>query len=94
VLACRGGVVESECVGDDGGGDLEDELAQGGGAGGAHGQAVGAELPGRALVVGGLPCLAAGEQPGAGVVDRDVVMAGGGELVQQFVELGGTGLGG
>ena len=29
VLACRGGVVESECVGDDGGGDLEDELAQG-----------------------------------------------------------------
>jgi hypothetical protein len=40
VLACCGGVVESEWVGGDGGGDLEDELAQGGDAGGAHGQAV------------------------------------------------------
>ena len=29
VLAGGGGVVESECVGDDGGGDLEDKLAQG-----------------------------------------------------------------
>ena len=44
VLACRGGVVETEGVGDDGGGDLQDELAQRGSAGGAHGQAVVAEL--------------------------------------------------
>jgi hypothetical protein len=76
VLACCGGVVESEYVGDDGGGGLEDELAQGGGAGGAHGQAVVAELLGDAPVGGGLSGLAAGEQPGAGVVGGDVVAAG------------------
>jgi hypothetical protein len=39
VLPCGGGVVESEGVGDDRGGDLEDELAQGRDAGGAQGQA-------------------------------------------------------
>jgi hypothetical protein len=46
VLPGGGGVVESEGVGNDGGGDGEDELAQGGDAGGAQGQAEGAELGG------------------------------------------------
>ena len=36
VLALGGGVVESEGFGDDGGGGLEDELAQGGDPGGPH----------------------------------------------------------
>jgi hypothetical protein len=54
VLACGGGVVESEGVGDDRGGDLQDELAQGGDAGGAHGQAEVAELGGHGPVGGGL----------------------------------------
>ena len=44
MLAGGGGVVEAEGVGDDGGGDGEDELAQGGDAGGAQRQAVVAEL--------------------------------------------------
>jgi len=91
VLAAGGGVVESEGVGDDGGGDLEDELAQGGDAGGAQGQAEGAELVGHGVVGGGLAGLAAGEQPSAGGVGGDVVVAGGGELVQQRVEGGGDG---
>src|SRR5262245_38138608 len=73
VLACGGGVVESEGVGDDGGGDLEDELAQGGDAAGAHGQAEVAELGEHGAVVGRLAGVAAGEQPGAGVVGGDVL---------------------
>jgi hypothetical protein len=83
VPARGGGVVEAECVGDDGGGDLEDELAQGGDPCGAQGQAEVAELLGQALVFGGLSGLAAGEQPGAGAVGRNVVMASVGDLVQQ-----------
>jgi hypothetical protein len=79
-LAGGGGVVEAEGVGDDGGGDLEDELAQRGDAGGAQRQAVVAELGGHALV-GGLAGVAAGEQPVAAVVGGDLVVAGGGELV-------------
>jgi hypothetical protein len=75
VLAAGGGVVESEGVGDDGGGDLEDELGQGGDAGGAQGQAEGAELVGHRVAGGGLAGLAAGEQPSAGVVGGDVVVA-------------------
>lgn len=61
VLAGCGGVVEAEGDGDgdDGGRGLEDELAQGGYAGGAHGQAVVAELDEHGPVAGGL----AGELP-------------------------------
>lgn len=40
MLAGGGGVVEAEGVGDDGGRDLQDELAQRGDAGGAQRQAV------------------------------------------------------
>ena len=83
VLAGGGGVVEAEGVGDDGGGDLEDELAQSGDARGAQRQAVVAELGGHRVVGGGLPGVAAGEQPVAAVVGGHVVVAGGGELVQQ-----------
>jgi hypothetical protein len=73
--------VESEGVGDDGGGDLQDELAQGGDAGGAQGQPEIAELGGHGPVFGGLAGVAAGEQPGAGVIGGDMVVAAGGELV-------------
>ena len=86
VLTCGGGVVEAEGAGDDGGGDGEDELAQGGDAGGAQRQAEGAELVGHGVVVGGLAGVAAGKQPPAGVVGGDVVVAAGSELVQQCVE--------
>ena len=44
VLAGGGRVVEAEGVGDNRGRGLEDELAQGGDAGGAQGQAESAEL--------------------------------------------------
>ena len=94
VLAGGGGVVEAEGVGDDGGGDLQDELAQRRDAGGAQGQAVVAELGGDGAVGGGLAGMAAGEQPAAGVVGGDVVVAAGGELVQQRAERRRDGLGG
>ncbi len=86
-------MVESEGVGDDGGGDLQDELAQGGDPRGAQGQAEVAQLGEHGPVAGGLASVAAGEQPGAGVVGGDVVVAAGGELVQQRVERGGDGAG-
>ena len=53
-------MVEAEGVGDDGGRDLQDELAQRGDAGGAQRQAVLAELGGDAAVLGGLAGIAAG----------------------------------
>jgi len=65
-------VMESEGVGDDGGGDLKDELAQGKDARGAQRQAVVAELPGHGAVGGGLADVAAGEQQVAAVVGGDV----------------------
>jgi hypothetical protein len=86
--------VEAEGVGDDGGWGLQDELAQGGDAGGAQGQAVVAELGEHGPVGGGLAGVAAGEQPVAGVVGGGVVVAGGGELVQQCVEGWRDGAGG
>jgi hypothetical protein len=86
VLAGGGGVVEAEGVGDDGGGDLQDELAQGGDPSIAHRQAKVTELDEHAPVAGGLAGVAAGEQPAAGVVGGDVVVAAGGELVQQRIE--------
>ena len=76
-----------------GAGTCEDELAQGGDPGGAHGQAEVAELDEHGPVAGGLAGVAAGEQPGAGVVGGDVVVAAGGELVQQRVERRGDGAG-
>ena len=68
-------------------------LAQGGDAGGAQGQPEIAELGGQGPVFGGLAGVAAGEQPGAGVVGGDVVVAAGGELVQLRVERRGDGAG-
>ena len=56
-------------------------------------QAVIAELGGHAAVLGGLAGVAAWEQPAAGVVGGDVVVASGGELVQQRVERGRDGAG-
>ena len=79
-------MVEAEGAGDDGGGNLQDELAQRGDPGGAQRQPVLAELGGHGTVGGGLAGVAAGEQPVAAVVGGDVVVAGGGELVQQRAE--------
>src|SRR5437764_4258095 len=79
-----GGVVEAEGFGDDRGGGLEDELAQGGDPGGAHGEAEVAEQGEDGGVGGGLAGVAAGEQPGAAV---------GWPAVDLLVEQGGEGLG-
>src|SRR5439155_26809501 len=66
-LPLGGGVVEAEGFGDDRGGGLEDELAQGGDQGGAHGEAEVAEQGEDGGVGGGLAGVAAGEQSGAAV---------------------------
>jgi len=47
--------VEAEGAGDDGGGDLQDELTKRGDPGGAKRQAQVAELGGDGAVIGGLP---------------------------------------
>ena len=79
-------MVEAERAGDDGSGNLQDQLAQRGDPGSTQRQAVIAELGSHGTVGGGLAGVPAGEQPVAAVVGGDVVVAGGGELVQQRVE--------
>jgi len=68
-------VVETEGVGDDGCGCLEDELPQRGDAGGSHRQAEVVELGQHAAVGDRLPRVARWEQPRVGGFAR-------GELVQ------------
>src|SRR5216684_6538027 len=84
--------VVAEGLGDDGGGGLEDELAQGGGERGAGGDA---ELAGQRGHGGGVERLAgaaAGEQPPAGGVGGGVhVLPAGGQLEQQGGEWLGDG---
>ena len=79
-------MVEAERAGDDGSGNLQDELAQRRDPGSAQRQPVLAKLGGHGAVGGGLAGVPAGEQPVAAVVGGDVVVAGGGELVQQRAE--------
>src|SRR5260370_31061089 len=65
-VAVHGQMAVSEGPGDDGGGGLEDEIAQGGGAGGGRGDAELAQRGPQRVGVQGLSGPAAGEQPAAG----------------------------
>src|SRR5260370_32102276 len=83
-VAVGGVVVVAEGLGDDGGGGLEDELAQGGGERGAGGDAELAEQRGHGRGVERLAVAAAGEQPPGGGVGGGVhVLPAGGQLEQQ-----------
>jgi hypothetical protein len=84
VLAFGGGVVEAEGLGDDGGGCLRDELAEGGDPCGAHGESEVSELGEDGGVGGWLAWVAAGEQPVAG---------GGGAVGDELEEQAGEGFG-
>jgi hypothetical protein len=87
-----GVVVVAEGLGDDGGGGLEGELAQGGGERGAGGDAELGEQRGHGRGVERLAGAAAGEQPAAGGVGGGVhVLPAGGQLEQQAGEWPGDG---
>ena len=74
-------------VGDDGGGGLADEVAQGGGAGGRRGDAELAQRGPQRVGVEGLPGPAAGVKPAAGGVGRGAgVLPAGGQLEEQAGE--------
>jgi len=84
VLAFGGRVVEAEGLGDDGGGCLEDELAEGGDPCGTHRESEVAQLGEDGGVGGWLAWVAAGDQPVAG---------GGGAVGDELEEQAGEGFG-
>src|SRR6516164_5302236 len=86
-LAAGGGVVEPEGLRGDGGGDLEDELAECGNPGGAHREAQVAQLGEHGAVGQRLAGGPAGEQPGT------AGRGAGGEFVEQAGEGLGDGAG-